>query len=76
MTRDENTEFKAATEMTPEFFATFGVGEVAYVRPVETDDRISYAVHAADGRPLAIAPNREAAYALIMRNEMEVVSLH
>lgn len=76
MTCDNNTETKVTERMTPELFAALGVGSVAYVKTVKSNDRTAYAIHGADGRHLAIAPNRDAAFALIVQNDMEGVSLH
>jgi len=76
MTHDNTTQSKATERMTPELFAALGVGSVAYVKAVKTDDHVNYAIHGADGRQLAVAPNRDAAFALIIQNDMEGVSLH
>jgi hypothetical protein len=57
-------------------FAAFGSEEIAYVKPIEVDDEIRFAVHAADGTALTVAPSREVAFAVVRQNEMEPVSVH
>lgn len=49
---------------------------VAYVKPVEIDGQQAYAVHAGDGTPLAVAPSRAMAFALIRQNELEPADIH
>jgi len=62
--------------MTPEAFSQLGVNEVAYVRRVKVSGDWAYAIHAADGTPLGVAPERRIAYAAIREHEMEPQSLH
>jgi len=58
-------------------FAAYGLSDVAYVRPFKTDDgEIAYAIHAADGRAVAVMADREVAFAAIRQNELEPVSVH
>lgn len=57
-------------------FASFGLGEVAYVRPVELNGTAAFAIHAADGTPLSVVGDRELAFAAIVQNDMEPVSVH
>jgi hypothetical protein len=58
-------------------FAAYGLSDVAYVRPFKTDDgETAYAIHAADGRAVAVMADREVAFAAIRQNELEPVSVH
>ena len=57
-------------------FAAFGSEELAYVKPVTIDDEPRFAVHAADGTALTVAPSRDVAFAVVRQNEMEPVSVH
>ena len=57
-------------------FASFGVDLVAYVKPVALKGVTSYVVHAADGTPLTMVPDRDTAFAVVRRHEMSAVSVH
>jgi hypothetical protein len=57
-------------------FAALGNGEIAYVKPVVVEGAGACAVHAADGRPLAVVPDRDLAFAVIRQNDMEPMSVH
>jgi hypothetical protein len=56
--------------------ALFGIEDVAYIKPVETDGGVAYAAHAADGTPIAVAASRELAFATARRHELEPLSVH
>lgn len=62
--------------MSPEQFAQLGVTKVAYVKPVIVNGTAGYAIHAADGTPMAIADDREVALAAIVQHEMVPVLVH
>lgn len=53
-----------------------GFPEHAYVRPVVHQGRPSYAICAADGSLLAVAPTREAAFGIIRQHDMEPLDAH
>ncbi len=58
-------------------FASLGLEQVAYIRPVTLPDgKHAIGVFAADGRPLAGAPNIEVAQALVRQNELEPALVH
>lgn len=57
-------------------FATFGVEQLAYIKPVVIEGTPAYAVHGADGRPLAAVDDRDVAFALVRQNDLEPVSVH
>ncbi|CAO3351611.1 DUF1150 family protein [Azospirillum sp. 11R-A] len=63
-------------QLSTQDFASFGLGDVAYVRPVEMDGAAAFAIHAADGTPLSVVADRELAFAAIVQNDMEPVSVH
>jgi hypothetical protein len=62
--------------MSPEQFAQFGVTKVAYVKPVIVNGTAGFAIHAADGTPMAIADNCEVALAAIVQHEMVPALVH
>lgn len=63
-------------QLSTQDFAGFGLGDVAYVRPVEMDGTAAFAIHAADGTPLSVVADRDLAFAAIVQNDMEPVSVH
>lgn len=62
--------------ITPQAFAAMGVQQLAYIKPVVHDGQHLFAIHAADGAPLALAANRAAAEALVRQNDLEPQSVH
>lgn len=76
--------------MSEEEFAALGDGEVAYIREMTADeasrafptidglpDDINiFALHAADGSPIALTDDRDAAIEHAMGDELEIASVH
>ncbi len=50
--------------------AELGVTQLAYIRPVLADAGPAFAIHAADGRPLGVAPTIETAASAIREHDM------
>lgn len=50
--------------------AQLGVSQLAYIKPVTVGGEDVFAIHAADGTPMAVAPNRELAWGAILEHEM------
>lgn len=63
-------------QLTLDEFMALGAGDLAYVKPVEVEGRTAYALHAADGRELALMANRDVAFAALRQNGFEPVSAH
>jgi hypothetical protein len=63
-------------QLSPQAFASRGVQDLAYNKPVERNGKTMIAVHAADGPELAVAESREVAIAFIRQNDLEAVSAH
>ena len=63
-------------QLTASDFAAMGMQQIAYVKQVDQDGHEAFAVHAADGSALAMAPSHELAAALIVRNDMDARSVH
>ncbi len=53
-----------------------GVSELAYVKPVLVEGSRAYAIHAADGSPMAVTDDREVAIAAIRQHEMVPALVH
>ena len=62
--------------LTPDELLQFGMAEFAYVKAVELDDGTAFAIHAADGSPMAVAPNQDLAVAAILQHEMTASLVH
>lgn len=61
---------------TPNDLQGLGMGEIAYVKPAEYNGRSIFAIHAADGSPLAATDTVDVAAAFIRRNDMEPTRVH
>jgi hypothetical protein len=57
-------------------FMHYGMQDLAYIKPTVVDGVPSYAVHAADGTPIAVIAERELAFATIRQYDMEPLSVH
>lgn len=67
---------EASRVMTVQELAAMGVQEVAYVKAVSHDGSIAYAIHAADGRPLAMVGSHDIAFATVRQNDLQPLSVH
>jgi hypothetical protein len=56
--------------------AALGVSQIAYVKAVMVNGVQGFAIHAADGTPMAVAGDRDVAVAAVMQHEMLAVSVH
>lgn len=62
--------------LSAEQLAMLGVSQIAYVKPVFVNGTHGFAIHAADGTPMAMAGDRDIAVAAILQHEMHAVSVH
>jgi hypothetical protein len=91
MTKENMTEPNAThPAITQEALAQLGDGELAYVKPIRSEDVakqfpqapemapgiVLFALHAADGTPIMLTDTREAAIANAWSQELEPVSVH
>jgi hypothetical protein len=79
-TETENTKIDMASfdirHMTTDQLGALGVSHIAYVKPVIVNGEAGFAIHAADGTPMALAGDRATAMAAIMQHEMLPLSVH
>lgn len=66
----------AVSRLTRADFSRLGLGHVAYVRPILVNGAAAFAIHAADGTQMAVAPGWDVAIAAIRQHEMEPMPLH
>jgi len=90
MTNDKSTQNSTPPVMSQEMLAQLGDGQLAYVKPIRSEDVAAmfpqapkiepgiqlFALHAADGRPIMLTDTREAALANAWSQELETVSVH
>jgi hypothetical protein len=63
-------------QLSPQQLMQLGVSQIAYVKQVDTEAGVGFAIHAADGTPMAIAADREVAFAAIRQHEMLPALVH
>jgi len=56
--------------------AALGVSHIAYVKAVIVNGVQGFAIHAADGTPMAVAGNWDVAVAAVVQHEMLPLSVH
>ncbi len=77
MTDDNSTkQLNMDGPMTARDFAAWGVEDVAYVRQAKIDGKMSWAIFAADGSAIGVAPDRDMAFAAARQNDLEPLSVH
>lgn len=57
-------------------FAQLGVSQVAYIKAVTIEGKLAFAIHAANGTPMALAEDRDVAAAAVIQHEMHPVLVH
>jgi hypothetical protein len=62
--------------MSPQELARFGMQNIAYVKRITINDEAGYAVHAADGTPITVLPDRALAFATVRMHDIVPVSVH
>ncbi len=62
--------------LSTEQLARLGVSQIAYVKPIRLNGALAYAIHAADGTPMAVAGDRDLAIAAVMQHEMLATLVH
>ncbi|HTC07528.1 MAG TPA: DUF1150 family protein [Acetobacteraceae bacterium] len=62
--------------ISAEQLAELGVSRIAYVKPVEVDGKLGFAIHAANGAPMALTEDRDVAIAVIVQHEMLPALVH
>lgn len=63
-------------EISPQDFALIGMQQLAYIKPTVVNGVSGFAIHAADGTQIGVAPTRDIAFAAVKQHELEPVSLH
>lgn len=62
--------------ITAQDLAALGLGEVAYIRPIQIQDESLFAIMAANGQQIGVAPDYHSAVGAIRQHDLEPVVLH
>ena len=62
--------------LTPHQLGQLGVADLAYIKPVTVNGTLAFAIHAADGAPMAVAPDCDLAIAAVVQHEMMPALVH
>lgn len=57
-------------------FLDYGVGHVAYVRPIKEENATGYGIFAANGAQIGVVTDSESAYGFLMEHDLVPVVLH
>ncbi len=57
-------------DITAEQLGSLGMSQIAYVKPVTVNGTHAFAIHAADGTPMAVTADCATAFAAIVQHEM------
>jgi hypothetical protein len=63
-------------QMTPAQLRCLGMPRLVYLRSGTVDGQTAFAIHAADGTPIAVVADIEVAIELVMENHMAFVPVH
>ncbi len=62
--------------LSPDDLGRLGMQQVAYVKPVMLNGAHAFAIHAADGTPMAVAQDFGVAVAAILEHQMVPAQVH
>ena len=62
--------------MTSQTFASLGLNELAFLKPVIEDGKLAYGIFSANGVAIGVAPDRDTAFAATIQHDMVPVSVH
>ena len=63
-------------KLTPQDFRNFGVEHIAYIRPVNIQDKDFFVVYSADGKKLHTTDSMDEAIQMARLNDLEPVTIH
>jgi hypothetical protein len=75
-TQQTQSERAAIRAMSAKQLAQLGLLQLAYIRPVMMDGERAYAIHGADGTPVAVAADLDLAEAAIEQQDLVQVPVH
>ncbi len=66
----------SANPLSHHEFRLLGADRIAFIKPVTREGRTVFAVHAANGKRLALLDSYEVACMTVVQNDLEPVSVH
>ena len=54
----------------------YGLETIAYIKTVTVEGQKCHSIHAADGTPLTVVPERDIAFATVRQHDLEPSSVH
>ncbi|MBK1698805.1 DUF1150 family protein [Rhodovibrio salinarum] len=63
-------------QVSQQDLASWGLNDLAYVKPAVHEGQDVYAIHAADGTQMALVSDRDVAFAAARQHDLEPVSVH
>lgn len=76
ITNNEQNRVRTLRTLSNQDFLTFGIQNVAYVKPVRVDGKDMYAIHAADGTPLSVVKSAMEAFTTLRQNDLDPMTVH
>ena len=71
----EESKIRLLRNLSPQAFLSLGIQQIAYIRPFVVDGASRFAVHPADGTPLAFHEDETMARAISRQNDLEPFTL-
>lgn len=65
-----------APAMTDQAFALLGIDDLAYIREIYVNGTKAWAIISADGTSIAVAPDRDLAFAAAIQSDKTPLSVH
>jgi hypothetical protein len=71
-----NEQLPSLRDLSAQDLAALGVEHVAYVRRIVMQDQVGWSIHLADGTQIAMADDRDVAFAAVRQHDLEPLSVH
>lgn len=69
------TETERIRELSADDMLMLGIKDVAYIKDIDVDGQTAFALFAANGKPIVVAPDRETAVAAAWKNGLAPLTL-
>ena len=71
-----NEQLQRIKDLSPQDFAALGMQHVAFVKRIEAKGQVSWSIHLADGSQIAVADDRDVAFAAVRQQDLEPLNVH
>lgn len=72
----EGNDIIDVRHLTENQLKALGVSQLAYIKEITINGEQAFAIHAADGTPMAVTDNAQTAYAAVLQQEMMPTMVH